>query len=59
MKRHADDTKRKASAVGEIITKTKVAGRRFLRVGRVEKDSRNVHPGEPCVCGLWTVCECG
>ena len=59
MKRHANDSKRKTSAVGEILTKTKVAGRRFLRVQCVEKDSRNVHQGESCVCGLWEVCKCG
>lgn len=59
MKRNANNTKGTTSAVGEIITKTKVAGRRFLRVGRMEKDSRNVYSGEPCVCGLWSVCKCG
>ena len=59
MKRNADNTKGPTSAVGEIITKTKVAGRRFLRVGRMEENSRNVYSGEPCVCGLWTLCKCG
>jgi hypothetical protein len=59
MKRHADNSKGSTPAVGEILTKTKVAGRKILRFGRVEKTPRNVHPLEPCVCGLWTVCKCG